>query len=342
MNPLNLLTYKGNSFERISHYFTYFIIIFASVLIPFGVVKAQEISPEMRKAADPGNITGTNTSASSAQTDHRLPSSVPKSSKGIFILNPVADAYVRSGNNANINFGNFPDLVTRNTTLIKGIYYAYLKFDISSVNNFSSVKLRLYGRADKNISASVNVLSVPSETWKENIISWNNKPGEQNAILASANISGTTAQYYEWDLTQHISNLRNSGATSVSLMLKNSNATTGLIHFNSVENPTNKPELQITGSGSSTAVITRSDIENSLAFSIYPNPTSNYLQLRHSPEFNTHKLQVMDMNGRSIKTIVLTGTTTQTISVYDLKEGTYLLNIEINHKRYTQRVVIRK
>jgi hypothetical protein len=204
------------------------------------------------------------------------------------------------------------------------------------------VKLRLYGHADKNVSALVQVLNVPSQTWKEHAIDWDNKPGEQTVVLASTTVSGTTSQYYEWDLTRHIANLRNSGVEFVSLVLKNSNSTNGYVHFNSNENSGNKPELKITGTSSSATLITKSEIENSLSFSIYPNPTSNYLQLRYSPEFNNRKLQVSDMNGRVIKEILLTGTSTQTISVYDLKEGTYLLNIEMNHKRYFQKVMIRK
>ena len=82
--------------------------------------------------------------------------------------NPVADAYVRGGNNANINYGSSNRLYTKKGTNSNS-YESYLRFDISAIpGNVSSAKLRLYSKISSTGVASipVEVLNVSSNTWQ--------------------------------------------------------------------------------------------------------------------------------------------------------------------------------
>jgi glucose/arabinose dehydrogenase len=246
-------------------------------------------------------------------------------------LNPVADAYVQSGNRAGANFGNATVLNTQNTTVSKGLQLTYLRFNISSLGtNSSAVKLRLYGRFTKNgnSSAAVQVFNVLSQTWQENTITYNNKPAEQTTVLASTTVAGSAFQFYEWDLTQHINALRSSGATTVSLLVKNLTVTTNnSISFNSKENALNKPELQVVASPSPAPpsfTSTNHKFTQQSLLSMYPNPASDNVMIKYPPGQNG-QLMLSDIQGRLLKRIMPGASGWQQIPVGDLKEGTYLL-----------------
>ena len=189
----------------------------------------------------------------------------------------------------------------------------------------------------------------------ENTITNANKPAAETTVLASTSVSGATAQYYEWDLTQHITDLRNSGALYVSLLVKNiANSGNNLITFNSKENTGNKPELKVVYD----QVITQTrgvNITNGIvkaidgsvgagigSFIIYPNPVTNNFTLKYSPEFTNRKLRIVDANGKQLKEVLLTGAGSQNISVANLKAGLYYIYADTNEKRYSQKILVSK
>ncbi|MFT3911941.1 MAG: PQQ-dependent sugar dehydrogenase [Ferruginibacter sp.] len=267
------------------------------------------------------------------------------------VLNPVADAFVRSGSASATNYGSDKKLYTKNSSVSSGIYQTYLRFDISSLaTNAASVKLRLYGYLNNTSIASVTaqVFNVANTTWQEAVINYDNKPAPDATVLASTNVAGTTQQYYEWDLTQHINNLRSTGATSVSLLVKNLTlATTTLIVFNSKETATNKPELSATYAGRQSennipiTQLTGKQTGTEFSFSAYPNPATNAVTLQYPQEFKNKKLQVTDIAGRIVKNILLTNTSMQTIMTNDLKTGSYILTVDNNGRKYSQKLLIK-
>jgi hypothetical protein len=273
----------------------------------------------------------------------------------LLVINPVADAYVRSGNYDHINLGPGPALsIGKNGDN----YETYLRFDISSVRTgLSSAKLRLYGGLDGTNTApvTVEVFNVNEQGWLEQTITFNNKPVAQNIVLASATINVGPDQYYEWDLADHIIDLRNSGALYVSLRVKTvGNTSNTLFTFNSKENAGNKPELKIeydplivqqrseTNESTITKGAQNKGTASTAGFSIYPNPVANSFTLTYSPEFKKKKLQLADVNGKLIKEIQLTESGIEQIRVDDLKEGMYFLYMESNKKRYSRKMVISK
>jgi len=276
-----------------------------------------------------------------------------------YVFNPIADAFVRSGAFINVNMfgGATSTLVTSGENSTGDEYQTYLRFDISSLpHDISSVKLRLYGVA--NLSPSnVGVYNVPNwRGWLENTITFNNKPAAEEILLATATVSGTDTGYYEWDLTQHIAELRMNGAYYVSVMLKNiSGSGDNLVTFYSRENQTNKPELVViatnplitearpaaVGQRSATKTVVRS-FGDDLSFSIYPNPVRNNFTIKYAPAFANRRLRIMDISGSLLQEVLLTESGTQTIRVDNLKDGLYFLNIDHNRKRYTRKIVVRR
>jgi hypothetical protein len=168
-------------------------------------------------------------------------------------------------------------------------------------------------------------------------------------------VSGTDTGYFEWDLTQHIAQLRTNGAYYVSVMLRNiSGSGDNLVTFYSRENQTNKPELVIVtnpliteskpavvGERSATKTVVSSFGED-LSFTIYPNPVRNSFTLKYSPAFENRRLRIMDISGSLLQEVLLTESGIQTIRVDNLKDGLYFLNIDHNHKRYTRKIVVRR
>ena len=62
-------------------------------------------------------------------------------------------------------------------------------------------------------------------------------------------------------------------------------------------------------------------------FTIFPNPTSDYLNVSSDMNFNNFPLEVMDLNGRVVvKTLIKDNR----ISLIDLSSGTYIARISAN------------
>jgi len=203
------------------------------------------------------------------------------------ILAPVADAFVKSGVNANRTFGtsDASQLQTKKTTSTDLIRQSYLRFDISQAGTaISSAKLRLLGRKNstENNNIRVSVFGVSNLTWNESTLTWNNKPAANSTVLATVtvNASPTSAgQYYEWDVSTYVKTAKQAGATAVSFLLSNSDNTASYVLFNSKEASSNKPQLVLTtGSGTSSIAISRAPASMSQAV-VAPNPSRTVFTL---------------------------------------------------------------
>ena len=248
----------------------------------------------------------------------------------IITLDPIADAYVNGGKNANNNFGSATSLIDQTNSSPNKSYETFLKFDISTISaNPSSVILRVNGRLSNTQTPSISVEAhnVTNISWLENTITWNNKPAAQPAILASANVNSTANQYYEWDLTSHIASLRNAGINSVTLKLINTNSSNNQVIFNSKEAVSNRPQLVITEAAARSALITKNENPAiGIGVNVYPNPVKNVLHVITNAGSATLKLY--DASGRLVKQQQSNGRTIQQITVGYLKNGLYLLRIE--------------
>ena len=162
-------------------------------------------------------------------------------------LAPLADALVRNGSYANTNYGKDTSLVVKSSTGSGYSRSSYLKFSLSSADNISSAKLRIYGRNTDN-TGSVNVSSfgVDSDSWTESGITWNNAPAASTAVLSSVGVNDQGA-YYEFDVTNY-TKTQLAGDKVVSFLIKDAATQNKNLAFNSKENLQNQPELVISAS----------------------------------------------------------------------------------------------
>jgi hypothetical protein len=157
----------------------------------------------------------------------------------------LADTYVRGGS-ATSNFGTAIQLITRLANQTKDTYETYLKFNAGRPCRVSSVRLRLYGKLSSSGTLPVAVYGVPTTTWTETGMNWNNKP-VTGALLRTVNLVGTTAAWYEWDVTDYVRGELSAGRDTVSFVLKSTATTNYQVIFNSREAAgTNAPRLVVT------------------------------------------------------------------------------------------------
>ena len=155
--------------------------------------------------------------------------------------------HVRDGSFAWTNYGASSTLEVKKSTSSYN-REVFLKFDLSALTSVSSAKLRLYGSLTDAISPSIGlaVHAAGNTTWSESALNWSNKPAVDAAALNTTIITGTTAKWYEIDLTAYINARVAAGADVVTLVLRSTTATSTLCQFNSDEAGSNRPELVVT------------------------------------------------------------------------------------------------
>ncbi|HEX8282893.1 MAG TPA: carboxypeptidase regulatory-like domain-containing protein [Pyrinomonadaceae bacterium] len=167
----------------------------------------------------------------------------PASTADVFAL---ADLYVRGGNNVGSFFGTTTQLIARVASQAKDSYESYLKFNVGQPCTVTSVKLRLYGQLSASGNLPVAVYGVPVTTWTETGTNWNNKPAA-GALLRTVNVPGTTAAWFEWDVTDYVRAEVAAGRSTVAFALKSTTTTSYQVTFNSREaTGTNAPRLSVT------------------------------------------------------------------------------------------------
>jgi subtilisin family serine protease len=168
---------------------------------------------------------------------------------GSVTLNPVADAHVRDGTSAATNFGTVTPMEVKNTTSAGSVRRLFVRFAIDGVGSgVTQAKLRLNGNA-VTTAKLIGVYAVANTTWGETTINWNNAPAIGAKQGASVNV-GTTAQYWEWDVTGYIQSQKSAMATAVTFELKpDGTSNDGPSVFSSREAASNKPQLVVTTGG---------------------------------------------------------------------------------------------
>jgi phosphatidylserine/phosphatidylglycerophosphate/cardiolipin synthase-like enzyme len=159
----------------------------------------------------------------------------------------LADTYVRGGQYANANYGNAAELIAKFSADAAYLREAYMMLDISGVQAGHTVRLRLFGRLSDTRAPSVTTAIVPLATsaWTETTVTWNNRPTAGADTWATVAVSGTTATWYEVDITPQVQALRAAGQTSAAIALKSTVDTLPYVTF-SARGTANAPRLVIT------------------------------------------------------------------------------------------------
>lgn len=73
--------------------------------------------------------------------------------------------------------------------------------------------------------------------------------------------------------------------------------------------------------------------------SVYPNPTTGLVNVSNNDNVLYTGIEVVDINGRTVKTIGLNGVAEAQINVSDLSSGVYMLNISSDSGKTTKKLV---
>ena len=255
-------------------------------------------------------------------------------------ITTIADAYVRDGNSyKNQNYGTSTALTVKKD-ISSYNREVFLKFDLNGLSPFNTATLRL------NI-ASVNttvtnttwqVYYVPSDTWSETGIKWNNKPASTTLL---ATIPGQSSGWAEWNITsQVLSELSGDKILSLRLVSTQIDATSD-VTFNSKEvtNSTLRPQLLLTntpGTGGNTPVTV---IPVEFNIKAWPNPSSNEFTLDITGgSFDKVYIRVTNNYGQVVEQ--MTGTTNQVISFGEkLSRGVYYVEVRQGETRKLVKLV---
>jgi RHS repeat-associated protein len=158
-------------------------------------------------------------------------------------LNPVADAYVQNGSNANRNYGTNTQLRAQTSSTAASNYDSYLRFD-TATGTVTSAKLRLYASLSRAGNVSSSVHAVADTGWGETTITWNNKPA-LGSVLGSLSTTSTSYAWKEIDVTAYVQAEKAAGRNLISLGLHNAATSSVYVRASSRNATSNKPELVI-------------------------------------------------------------------------------------------------
>ncbi|MFM7183135.1 MAG: Ig-like domain-containing protein [Verrucomicrobiales bacterium] len=124
----------------------------------------------------------TMTTAQGTSPDSAVASATPQALSGIASLESSADAYVRAGSSAAINFGTATQLVVKNATTADNYRKAYIRFDLTGHDPKSTPNASLQFMVESawNDTTPWQVYGLKDadagESWGESTITWNNAP----------------------------------------------------------------------------------------------------------------------------------------------------------------------
>jgi hypothetical protein len=174
---------------------------------------------------------GPNSLPSDVSVDHAESSLVHESA-------PTSDATVQGGGYAGDNDGRSSFLYVNATRHWNSSqdYQALLRFSLAGITQVASARLRLTGRLQSDVVASVPVgVYAISSNWTETEVTWAGRPGAGD-LLAGQTIRRGAETTYEWDVTAHVQALAAAGRDSVDFKLIGSYNSDGRVRFFSREN----------------------------------------------------------------------------------------------------------
>lgn len=266
---------------------------------------------------------------------------------GTILLPPIADAFVRNGAYAGINYGSDTLLAVKGSAVSNYTRISYLKFSLKDVSTIDSATLHIYvSNIDNTAAVSFSLYGIDNDTWTENGITYNNAPAASTSALRTVGVD-SKGKYYELDVTNYVKTQANTDKI-VSLLIKDPANQNNNLVFTSRENARNSPQLIIAPVNANrsnisfnnrlqNAILKNSDsglkrVVNKII--VYPNPVSKSFNIRFPDSYKgNYSIKIADESGRiynACKVRLLAGGSTLNIDITDfsLRAGVYFLKIE--------------
>ena len=74
-------------------------------------------------------------------------------------------------------------------------------------------------------------------------------------------------------------------------------------------------------------------------FSVYPNPSSNFINIANDANVTLNGVTITDLNGRTVQSLKLTNVNTAPVNISDLSTGMYLMNIATDQVNVTKKII---
>ena len=179
------------------------------------------------------------------------------------ILEPIADAFVRSGIYADTSYHGLYDLIAKRDSVQDGLgddcasapteqsdnsRIAYVKFDVSSLpSDISRAVLRLYNNAGPASPLDLTAFLV-EDTWQEYSITWNNAgPCTLGRALDAITIQPSSPGYVELDLTPWVADEAAGDGTLSVALYRSGPGSSGSVEVDSRDAPYGRsPKLFVT------------------------------------------------------------------------------------------------
>ena len=154
----------------------------------------------------------------------------------------LADAYVFDSSTGT-NYGSAPTLqVKKGTTGYNR--QGLIKFDVSSLSNVNTAKLRLFANLNTADTVQVAVYGVAAQTWSETGVTWANKPAS-GSLISTATVSSVTGTWIEIDVSAYVKQAVASGQQTITLSLQGTASSTAYVSVASRDSGPNGSQLVI-------------------------------------------------------------------------------------------------
>jgi hypothetical protein len=87
-----------------------------------------------------------------------------------------------------------------------------------------------------------------------------------------------------------------------------------------------------------TAVLSTNDVLSS-QFSVFPNPSTNVINIANAENILVNGIEIVDINGRTVKSVKFDNVSEAQINISDLASGMYLVNISSDKGTTTKKIV---
>jgi autotransporter-associated beta strand protein len=175
----------------------------------------------------------------------------PTVNLGTLAISPTADATVRGGASANLNFGTATTLTTKNDSAADNNRQSYLRWDLTTITQKvfqARVRLTPASVGTNGIEQGVSVAT--TNNWNESTITWNNQPGRGERFANWIPAANTPLSF---DVTpQVLDALANDKQLSLQLFSVRNVGAAGNVDYASRESsdPATRPQLLLSLLGS--------------------------------------------------------------------------------------------
>jgi len=247
-------------------------------------------------------------------------------------ISPIADTYVRSGDNANSIFGitDATHLMSKkDDSNLHTNREIYLRFPLEKYETILSAFVQLTGAKENTTVASipVNIYALSDTTWDENTLTWNTKLVSESAILDSQFVHNVVPNqtHYQWNVTNHLQSENSDENNLVSYSLNNPISTpSAYTVFNSKEAIENKPMLIVFyDTKLTTSYSDFQNLQNEIILSPNPAHSTETINIQSSDAIKS--IQVYDITGNPIKT--KTTESNNTLNLNQFHTGIYFIHL---------------